>query len=187
MILGESRSGKSWWAKGHLAQLPASRTVIVWDPQGEYAGPRSDRPLPGARIFGTTADLIGWLRQAGPQTGGRWVVQSPRKEDFPLLCRLVYTAGRCTFAVDEASLVGRASQACAELLYLVATSRHRHVDLIFISQRPAHLAPDIRDAKTRTLLFRMRGAASLAWVRNEISPEVAERLKGLPQGACVEA
>lgn len=190
--MGKSRSGKSYWTKGYLRAIPKGRTVIVWDPQGEYGGPGArDMPAGWGKIFPGVLELARWARESpGDVAGARIVVQSPRKSDFPLLCRAVYNAGNCTFVVDEASLVCRASQPkdqVADLLYLVAVSRHRGVDLVFISQRPSHLAPDIRDAQTRTLLFHMTGEASLGWVRNEISKEAAEALRNLPQGAYLEA
>lgn len=189
IILGASFSGKSWWAKRQVDRLPRTELVLVWDPTREWAGPDADAGIRGALVFPGMAELAVWARDHNPvREGKRLVVQSgrTRPRDFPLFCRFAYALGSCWCVIDEAHAWARADSIPRELVYLSQVSRHRRVNLVTIAQRPTGLAPDIRDNKGRTILFRMPGEASLAWVRNEFGKTAEESVRKLPPRCYVE-
>lgn len=187
VVFGASESGKSYWTKRQVDRIPASDLVLVWDPTGEWTGPRADKGIARARAFPGMLELIGWVLQHNPTGAGkRLVVQSARPKDFAAFCRFAYLTGDCWVVIDEAHHWCRADRIPRDMVYLSQVSRHRRCNLVLIAQRPTGLSPDLRDNKARTVLFRMPGEASLAWVRNEFGKETEERVRKCPPRSYVE-
>jgi hypothetical protein len=185
LVLGKRGSGKSYWTKRWVESRPPNEVVFIWDPTAEWAGASADHGLTGANVFRSTRDAAAVLAkqplprvvlQCGPEA---WT-------DFEQLCKLVGRAGDCTFVIDEAHLWCSAGRCPDFLLTIVRLSRHWRVNLVFVAWRPYSLVPDIRDCAGRIILFQQRGKRSIDWVRDELDPELAERVGALQPREYVE-
>lgn len=187
IVLGASESGKSYWCKRFVDRIDRRALVFVWDPNGEWAGPAHLHGIRGATVFRSTGELVTWIVRNNPRPEGkRLVVQAGTVRDLELFCRLAYDAGDCWVVIDEGHTWLRAATCPEEAKELWRKSRHRRCNLLVTAQRPTGLSPDIRDNKARTILFRMPGEASLAWVRGEFGKILESATRKLPARSWID-
>ncbi len=146
--IGSTGSGKGVSVREHLKATKPDR-LVVWDPLHEYGG------------FGRTVTTIPELCQAlkaprfavcfnpGPD------VDSYAKK-FDLVCRAVFSVGRCTFLVEELSQVTRASWAPASWRRITKQGRHQGLRVIAATQRPADTDKDFFGGLTYCRVFQLR-------------------------------
>lgn len=186
LVLGTSEVGKSFWCKRFVDGLPADATVIVWDPENEWAGPLQDAGIKRATCFPGVGSLANWVCAHNPNLRGmRIVVQGGQEAQFEELAEIVYRAGDVWFIVDEAHDWCESKTIPKVLKRLVRRCRHRRTSFLFVSQRATDLAPVIRNVKSQLVLFQLPDSASRDWVRNEVCEGMAEPLRKLPPRVCL--
>jgi len=186
LIFGTAGSGKSYFAK-RLVDGLGDATVLVWDPESEWAGPMADAPIKRGEVFHGVGALTRWIAQHNPNLRGRrLVIQGGGAAQFEELGRLAYRAGDVWVVVDEAHCWASSRQCPQAWLDLVTRCRHRRVSLVFVAQRPAGVNPTIRNVKSRVILFCLPDKLSREWVGNEVSEGLGDRLRDLPPRAWVE-
>lgn len=147
--IGSTGSGKGVSVREHLKATKPDR-LVVWDPLHEYGG------------FGRTVTTIPELCQAlkapkfavcfnpGPDDGKR------HAKLFDLVCRAVFSAGRCTFLVEELSGVTSASWAPQAWRNITKRGRHQGLRVIGCSQRPADTDKHFFSGLTYCRVFQLR-------------------------------
>lgn len=177
-VFGRKGSGKSYWIKQHLAKIPAGRSLWVWDPVSEYAGPSAEVPLHSGSLFYSMRSMLE-AAKAG-KLGKRVVLQAPRSE-FDLFCTFAYRTGQVTVVVDEINLFCSPSKCPAPLLELLRIGRHAEVDLIFAARRPAEVSRDLTAQSDKTVAFKTIEPADLEFFSKVCGKAFAERLPNLAQ------
>lgn len=186
LVLGTAGSGKSWWTKRQVDAL-GDATVLVWDPEAEWAGPEADGGIARADVFHGVGELTAWIARHNPNLRGRrLVIQGGGDAQFEELARLAHRAGDLWVVVDEAHCWLSSSAMPKAWRDLVVRCRHRRVSLVFIAQRPTGLSPVIRNVKSRVVLFCLPDRLSREWVGNEVCEGLGERLRAMPPRAWVE-
>lgn len=157
-VYGRRGSGKSTRTK---SMIGGHKRVVVFDPQGEYGG------LPGFRRCTTLAGVLGAVK-AGWRSGFR-VAYMPRG-DFPRMlhgvCRMLWVAQapyergqdrrKVLLVVEEMNLAYPAARLPSEFYGMsraVLQGRHRGIEIIGVTQRPALVSADFRGQVAETYVF----------------------------------
>lgn len=197
LCFGQKGQGKSYSIKRSLDRLGRHSPVYVWDPNREYAGESASDSIRDAIVFRSWETF---LAEASKQAGhiGRVVLQLSR-ERFVAFCTFVHRCGGCTVVLDELhDYVGQGApiENKRALQLLLTTSRHRRINVYAAAWRPTDLPPFVRHCADEIRAFqtierndlewyrdcgcpeefvinltRLRGHASLSWVRGAVPRE----------------
>jgi len=155
-VYGATGSGKSHLVKGALAR---ARRIIVFDPQHEYGS------VCGGEIVSNAGEMIEAM--AGDMRGFKVAYQPKGEADMVEQLHTVACAlwdwqdvvpGTATLVIEEANRGYPNEKVPAKLRgmqKLVLQGRHRNIQLVGISQRPALVNPDLRTNAGRVVLFRL--------------------------------
>lgn len=102
--------------------------------------------------------------------------------DVDALYREAREGGDVVVACDEASYWTRGSACREEVQKALRVWRHSHAVYLFTSQYPADIHPLVWNLKREVYVFRLRGHAALARLREELGLSLAdiERIRQLP-------
>ena len=163
-IFGKRGSGKSTLAKKFLHGKPR---VIVFDALGEYDGER----------FDNLGELLARIRNRARFS----VVYRPRdaRAEFPWLARIAYEVGSLCLVAEEISWAISPAKMPVEIETLIRYGRHRDVELIGISRRPAEVNRDLTSNANEIYIFRTHEPRDVDYFRKVIG-SAADGLPNLP-------
>lgn len=138
-IIGASGSGKSAFLKQQVARLNPPR-LLVWDPMREYAE--------FGEVVTQLAKLGECVSTAGNKRGKFALVfqcaadEKQRARQFDVFCGLALAAGNCMMIVEELKFVTRPGFAPVRWSQCTLTGRHKGLQIIGVTQRPASIDKD---------------------------------------------
>ena len=155
-IFGKRGSGKSTLAKRFLQE---KRRVIVFDPLGEYSGEQ----------FSHLGELLARIRNRK----SFFVVYRPRdaRAEFPWLARIAYEVGSLWLVAEEISWAISPAKMPEPVEVLIRYGRHRDVDLLGISRRPAEVNRDLTANANEIYIFRTHEPRDIAYFRSIIGSD----------------
>ena len=132
-VMGASGTGKGLWIKQQLRTLKPKR-LIVWDFMDEYGE--------FAPVVSSLEDLRkAMIKAKGGNLKARYVSRGTGeksiRQEFEILCELVYAWGQCVFIAEELSNVTTPSWAPSAWRKMSTSGRHCGVHIIGTSQTPA--------------------------------------------------
>jgi len=163
-IFGKRGSGKSTLAKKFLR---GKKRVIVFDPLGEYDGERFEN--------------LGALLRHVRSRARFFAVFRPRdaRAEFPWLARIAYEVGSLCLVAEEISWAISPAKMPVEIETLIRYGRHRDVELVGISRRPAEVNRDLTSNANEVYIFRTHEPRDLEYFRKVIG-SAADGLPNLP-------
>ena len=184
-VYGRRGTGKSTLVKSILRDR--SR-VVVFDPTGEYARLRG---YAAAATIAAVRDHMkqGWKRGFRIAYVPRWdhIGELHDLTEFVWAAQAPYDDGRdhrqVTLVVEEANLAMPASQLPRDkggIVRAILQGRHRGIEIIGVTQRPALVHPNFRGNAAETWLFALEDYNDIGTVRRWLGDGVADQLKGLP-------
>jgi hypothetical protein len=126
-VTGKAYTGKTHWIRAHLAVVPETRPVCIYDFTAEYKDLAQQKNM---AIF---------------------AVQRGNAEEIGIFANHVYNLGNCTVILSEADNYLRMNQPV--LLALVTTGRNRGINAIVDAKRPMSVRPEYRGRFNHLVLF----------------------------------
>ena len=126
-VTGKAFSGKTYWIRRHMAAMPATRKVYIYDFTAEYA------------------DL------AKKKNVRVWQVERGTPDDISDFMGVAYNEGNCTVVLSEADNYLRVNSPV--LLAFVTTGRNRGINAIVDAKRPLSVKPEYRSRFNHLILF----------------------------------
>lgn len=182
-VFGRRGSGKSTFVKSRYLD---ARRLVIFDPMGEYG-----REIAGVASFETVAAL---LRHVAPRWQRGFKVAFAPSGGYPdALHRLSqalwqaqapYETGedrqKLTLIVEEANL-GFPSHALPlgqdGFRRLVLQGRHRGIEIVAVTQRPAKVHPDLRANCARIVCFALADHIDVREIGQMIGPDKAREIR----------
>lgn len=166
-VSGQRGSGKSYWVKDYIKGLTR---YLLYDTIGEYeSGPH----------FEDIEDLIDYC---GPyENGGGFLeaVYDPiGNDDFGLFCDVALALGNVYVIIEEMDEFTTPYYTPIELQQMIKRGRHRGVNVLGVSRRPAEISRLFTSQATRFVVFRMFEPRDIAYYKSIIGP-VADCLSQL--------
>jgi len=81
--------------------------------------------------------------------------RNAREDMFNLLCEYVYERGNVTFAIEEVDCFTSANYCPAFLSYIIRYGRHKNINLIGITRRPADIPRLLTSQANKLYLFKI--------------------------------
>lgn len=154
-VMGSTQTGKSQGVKQRL-RAPWPGLTLIWsylEPTDNYAAWTR-----GTLVNGSVAALVRAVK-----AGRRTVIYYPSKvkqqQQFALFCRIAWECEGARVLAEELSNVTTAQRAPPEWRLLSTAGRHRGLELIGTSQRPAHIDKDFLGGCTTVRCYRLNHAA----------------------------
>jgi len=160
-VSGQRGSGKSYWIRHKTTEL--SR-FLLFDTLSEYQG--------CAPSFDDLTELIEHCQKAGDGFLEA-LFDDPSedpKETFPLFCEIGQEIGNLYVIVEEIDIFATPYDVPEELNRLIKYGRHRGVNLIAVSRRPAEVSRLITSQATRFIIFRQFEPRDISYFRSIIGP-----------------
>lgn len=174
-VLGASGTGKSSYVKKFIKR-PKNGRLLIFDPMHEYGD--------YGEVFKRLEPLLAALKGAGEKGKFCFVFQpieehKTREKAFNLVCGAARAAGNLTFIAEELKFVTQPSYAPPYWAALSLTGRHKGIQLIGTSQRPASIDKDFLGNATVIRTGRLVYAPDIKTVADvlQVSPE---EIKNLP-------
>ena len=168
-ITGQRGSGKSTLAK---KILPTKSRLIVYDTLGEYS--------PFGVVISNLSDLANFWTQC--HHGNFRIIYQPLDPfgEFEIICKLVFECGDLCFCVEEIdSFISRNPAGLDySFLNIVQRGRHKHIELMAITQRPFAIPPILRSQTKIFYSFCQMESRDIDWYKN-IYGDRAEELRTL--------
>lgn len=182
-VCGKREQGKSTLALAMAEEL--SPRAVIWDPRLQFE-------------VGVTTSDYREFRELLDEEKPRFIVYQPLSidddEEFPPIANEIFERGRYsvpasqfTFLVDEAQDLAQSGESLRALSRLARKTKRDTVALIFTYHRPMDVRPIFRALPTDFYVFRQTLDDDLDWLRRNISPEVAERTRTLPDHHFIHA
>lgn len=137
-VIGATGSRKSIWIKSQLAELRPSR-LLIWSPYE-----KTDRYVKFGRLVEHGPARLVELAGKGRDAGEFRLVYAPDKADrvrlvrqFEIFCGVALALGDCVVICEELSLVTKAGSAPPRWQEVITGGRHRGLQVVGTSQRPA--------------------------------------------------
>jgi len=143
-VSGQRGSGKTFWVQHYIKTL--SR-VLIYDSLSEYEA---------ANRFEDLDSLIGFLETVGEN----WFEVifdplDPQDEfEFSIFCRVAQSVGRLHVVIEEIDLFATPFLIPRGLQELIKYGRHRAINLVGVSRRPAEVSRLFTSQASRFILFR---------------------------------
>lgn len=154
---GQRGSGKSYWTKKHLAQLPR---VLIYDSLSEYTADYEFQDIESLVDFLQTDQANGVFYSASLDTFD--------ESDFPLFCRAALACQDLYVVIEEIDLFTNPLSTPVELLRLLKYGRHWNLQIIGVSRRPAEVSRHFTAMTTRFVIFNQREPRDIAYFRSII-------------------
>ena len=111
-----------------------------------------------------------------------FIVQVDREFDLTAsVFKYVYLCGNITLVVDEIDLYIPNGQPDEYLLNIIRYGRHKRIDLIGISQRPARVVRDLTAQADIICIFQSTENRDVDYLAGRIGRENADKIRGLNQ------
>lgn len=146
------------------------KRVVIFDTLGEY---------PATVTFTRPPDLYRFLL-ANEKTHfvAAYRPDDPEKEFF-WVSRIIESIGNICFVAEEVDFFISPQKLDPAFSRLIRYGRHRGVEMICISRRPAEVNRNLTAQASRLFIFRMHEPRDIAYFRTLIGP-VAEKIPSLP-------
>ena len=162
-VTGKAFSGKTYFIRKHLAVIPDTRKVYIYDFTAEYA------------------DL------AKKTNFGVWRVDRGTPAEIEKFCGIVYSEGNNTVVLSESDNYLQINNPV--LLALVTTGRNRGVNAIVDAKRPMSVRPAYRGRFNHLILFQTTLPDDIDYLEDWTGSGKGslEKLKTLGQGEFIHA
>lgn len=164
-VSGQRGSGKSYWVKHEIESL--SR-YMVFDTMNEYEG----------RKIEDLEELADHCQSAGDGFLEAVYDPSDPQAELPWFCRIAYAVGNVCVIIEEVDVFADPYNMPEYLGQVVKRGRHRGVNLMAVSQRPAAVNRLLTSQASRFVIFRHFEPRDIAYFRSIIGP-YAEKLPTL--------
>lgn len=165
-VSGQRGSGKSYWVKDHLRGLTR---YLLYDTMGEYG------PAAGP-CFVEIDELIDYLVPYENGGGFFEAVFAPIEDsDFETFCEVGLALGNVCVIIEEVDQFATPYYTPLAFQKMIKRGRHRGVNVLGVSQRPASVSRLLTSQTTRFIVFRMFEPKDITYYKSIIGP-VADRL-----------
>lgn len=171
VYLGKRGSGKSSLAR---ARIRESERVVIYDTLEEYPAPV---------IISNPRELLEYL-QGRQKFKVAYRPFRPEKE-FGWVCRVLFNIGNLLFVAEEVDQYSSAHGADVWFNNLLRRGRHRQVEMICISRRPAEIPRDLTANVYRMVAFRTSEPRDVDYFRR-VMGDMAHALRNLPELTGIE-
>lgn len=153
-IFGRTGSGKTYLVK-RILDRRKKENLIIWDFIGEYKD---------GLIFQDLRTLIKYLKhKISKKEQIKAIVRIPKK-DFDKLCMIVLKTRKVIFLIEELGSVTSANFCPEYLEELVRYGRHRDIELIATSKRPAECSRFYTSQATDLILFKIQEPIDISYL-----------------------
>lgn len=173
-ILGRKGSGKSHLVAEIIREF---RRVIIIDTMGEYAQKLGKRKV---KVASTREQAITEIMNASDRRAFIIACQLERESDNMDVLKLVYDTPKVLVVVEETSMFCSPNYLPPPMARLIRFGRHREIDQIYVSRRPAEVHREITAQSDIIISFVQHEPADIKYLRAVMGPR-AERLPELPQ------
>lgn len=188
LIYGRRGSGKSTYAKENFTQR-----VIAFDPQGEYPGAvvmagDDITPLAKAAARDWASFRLAWRMGLSDDLADGKDYPEELHRLAKQVWRLQAGFGRdhndqVTLLIDEANLsvpVERMVKGSRAIMELALQGRHRGINLVAVTQRPALISADLRGQASEVITFALAQPDDMAIMRKIMQSADVDRLASMP-------
>ena len=171
-VFGRTGTGKTTLAKQIVLH---QNRVLVWDPMAEYD------EVPNR--LDDLDELDGFLSEVSgePFFAGRYVPQTPDRDEFDGICGFVYDYGNMLFAVEEVAEVCGPSWLTPGFSRIVHQGRHRSIGIAWVTQRLNEVSRTLTGLTDAWAGFNLAEPADLIALASRCGRDYAERIAGLPR------
>ena len=167
LVLGKKGSGKSFFVKNVLLKK-LKRPVFIIDPLAEYPGKRMG-----------LSGIVAALRRRKIPPVINFISRTDEEEER--FFKIIFRLGNCTLIIEEADLYCNPQFIPSSLANLLKRGRHRGIDMVFITRRPAEINRLI-SAQTNTIIsFYQNEPRDLKWLDIWAGDGSGERVRNLEQ------
>lgn len=169
LVFGKRGSGKSVLAKSLIRY---QNRYLIYDTLGEYTDGVTISDLDTLRRF--------WLKVY--QRNFR-IVYQPLDPDaeFDAVCELVWECQDMTFLVEEIDQYCQLHRMSPEMKNIVQRGRHRHIELIGVTQRPANIDRLLTSQTKEMYILSMTEPRDIAYFKDAIGGNIEEKIVALDQ------
>lgn len=150
-ILGMKGSGKTTLAKKLVANR---RRLLVLDPNGEYRD---------GLIFETFDDLLAWESVDDPDR--RYICRFESDDEIGAALRFAWDTRGWLIVAEEVDLLCSPASIDADFSRIIRHGRHRQLDLIAVSRRPAEVSKLLTSQSDEIISFRQLEDLDLDYLR----------------------
>ena len=126
-VCGKAYTGKTHWIRAHIAKVPKSRQVFIYDFTAEYTDFAKSKNI----------DI--------------WQVKRGTADEIESFSSIAYNQGNCTVIMSESDNYLQMNSPV--LLALVTTGRNRGINAIVDAKRPMSVKPAYRGRFNHLILF----------------------------------
>lgn len=126
-VTGKAFTGKTYWIKRHLREIPKKRPIVIYDFNHEFT------------------------EEAKAPNTGVWLVARGTTAEADEFLNLAYRAGNCTVVLSESDNYIRSPSTVIKAF--VTTGRNRGINAIVDAKRPMSVPPDYRGRFNKLVLF----------------------------------
>lgn len=167
--MGKRGTGKSYLVKQWCRQY---KRLLVYDPQGEYTDGVIIDDLAELKKF--------WIKVY--RKNFRIIYRPIDAEgEFEPICRLVWECQNVTFIIEEVQSFCNPQSICYDFKALIAKGRHRDIELIGITQRPAEISKLLTSQTKRMCIFNVTDPNDVKYFTQTFGAEFIEKLDQLQQ------
>lgn len=169
LVFGKRGSGKSVLARSLIHN---QNRYLTYDTLGEYSDGVTICDLDTLRRF--------WLKVY--QRNFR-IVYQPLDPDveFDAVCELVWECQDMTFLVEEIDQYCQQHRMSPEMKNIVQRGRHRNIELIGVTQRPANIDRLLTSQTKEMYILSMTEPRDIAYFKDAIGGDVEEKIAALEQ------
>ena len=169
LVMGKRGSGKSYLVKQWCRQY---ERLLIYDPQGEY-------------IDGVIIDDISELKNFWIKVYRKKfrIIYRPidAENEFEPICKLVWECHNITFIVEEVQSFCNPQSICYDFKALISKGRHRDIELIGVTQRPAEISKLLTSQAKRMCIFNVTDPNDIKYFTQTFGMEFIEKLDQLQQ------
>ena len=169
LIMGKRGSGKSWLAKNMLRKYTR---LFVYDPMGEYTD---------GVIVDDFAELSSfWLKV---YKGNFKIIYRPldAEAEFPPICKLIWDCQNITFLTEEVQTFCNPRSICTEFKAIIAKGRHRDIEFIGVTQRPAEISKLLTSQAKEMYIFTSSEPNDLQYFKDSLGQELVDKIAELKE------
>jgi DNA helicase HerA-like ATPase len=170
-VVGRKGSGKSTLVRAIMEGYPR---VFVIDTMEEYGAED------GFTVAADFSESLAAVNQAAETPGKFRISLRADIDDGDDLVSLVYTVPNCLLVVEETAFYCSPAYLPPALSRMVRTGRHREIDQIYVTQRPAAVSRDLTAAADIVVSFQAHEPRDLAYFR-ALAGDDGERVRNLPR------
>jgi len=151
LVLGKRGSGKTYFTKTVILKR-IRRPIFIFDPLGEY---------PGTKL--NLKQIIAYIRKRKLPAIINFFSESDQEEEA--FYRLIYKLGNCSLVMEEADIYTNPQYISPGLANLLKRGRHKNIDMVFITRRPAEINRLVSAQATTIISFFQNEPRDLQWLK----------------------